>query len=441
MNLVADQRTETLVDQLMPPQRPLALKLGSDDERVEMVIIVARDANDRVAEAGDNEFFDLGRFHVGDQASVARGAQCKPLDRGYPNAPRRLCMIADPSRQWSRAALVGCTRVRAAHKNKDSMLLNIVEIIGGLVLLIWGADRFVHGAAAGARNFGIAPLLIGLTIVAFATSAPEILVSIVASLRGEADLAFGNAIGSNIANIGLVLGTTAIIRPIELRSATLRREMPALLAVSLLTVSLFLDTFLSRIDGFVMLTGLVIVMIWLARLGMRSAASDPMAEDYEAEIPRHVSMKAAFVWLVIGLATLLLGAELLVDGSIEVARILGVSEVFIGVTLVAIGTSLPELAVSLVSALKGEYGLAIGNIVGSNIFNLLAVIGIAAAIDPSALAPSVLSLHIFVMVAFTLVLFAMTYDYDGKNDLSRLEGIALLTAYFAYFGYVVTQSV
>ncbi len=147
------------------------------------------------------------------------------------------------------------------------------------------------------------------------------------------------------------------------------------------------------------------------------------------------------VWLVIGLATLLLGAELLVDGSIEVARILGVSEVFIGVTLVAIGTSLPELAVSLVSALKGEYGLAIGNIVGSNIFNLLAVIGIAAAIDPSALAPSVLSLHIFVMVAFTLVLFAMTYDYDGKNDLSRLEGIALLTAYFAYFGYVVTQSV
>jgi cation:H+ antiporter len=321
------------------------------------------------------------------------------------------------------------------------MLLNMVEVIGGLVLLIWGADRFVHGAAATARNMGIAPLLIGLTVVAFATSAPEILVSIVAALRGEPDLAFGNAIGSNIANIGLVLGMTAIIRPIELRSATLRREMPALLAVSLLTVSLFLDTFLSRIDGFVMLTGLVIVMIWLARLGMRSAATDPMAEDYEAEIPQHVSMKAALIWLVIGLATLLVGAELLVDGAIEIAIVLGVSEVVIGVTLVAIGTSLPELAVSLVSALKGEYGLAIGNIVGSNIFNLLAVIGIAAAIEPSALAPSVLSLHIFVMVAFTLVLFAMTYDYDGKNDLSRLEGIALLTAYISYFTYVVVQSI
>jgi cation:H+ antiporter len=190
-----------------------------------------------------------------------------------------------------------------------------------------------------------------------------------------------------------------------------------------------------------MLTGLVIVMIWLARLGMRSAATDPMAVDYAAEIPQHVSMKAAVVWLVIGLATLLIGAELLVDGAIEVARTLGVSEVVIGVTLVAIGTSLPELAVSLVSALKGEYGLAIGNIVGSNIFNLLAVIGIAATLAPSALAPSVLSLHIFVMVALTLVLFAMTYDYDGKSDLSRLEGVALLTAYIAYFSYVVTQNV
>jgi cation:H+ antiporter len=152
-------------------------------------------------------------------------------------------------------------------------------------------------------------------------------------------------------------------------------------------------------------------------------------------------MKAAIVWLLIGLGTLLLGAELLVDGAIEVARTLGVSEVVIGVTLVAIGTSLPELAVSLVSALKGEYGLAIGNIVGSNIFNLLAVIGIAAALAPSALAPSVLSLHIFVMVALTLVLFAMTYDYDGKSVLSRLEGVALLTAYIAYFGYVVTQNI
>lgn len=318
---------------------------------------------------------------------------------------------------------------------------DILEVIGGFVLLVWGADRFVHGAAAAARNLGIAPLLIGLTVVAFATSAPEILVSVVAASRGEPGLAIGNAIGSNICNIGLVLGCVSVIRPIKLRSETLRREMPALLAVTLLTVSLFLDSYLSRIDGLVMLTGLVIVMIWLARLGLHSAVNDPIKRDFEAEIPQHVPMKMALIWFVLGLATLLGGAALLVDGAIDIARTLGVSDVVIGITLVALGTSVPELAVSLVSALKGEYGLAIGNIVGSNIFNLLAVIGVAATIAPAPLAPSVLSLHIFVMVAFTLVLFAMTYDYDGKSELSRVEGGALLIAYVAFISYVIVQNV
>jgi cation:H+ antiporter len=321
------------------------------------------------------------------------------------------------------------------------MLANITLVVAGLILLIWGADRFVHGAAASARNLGVAPLLIGLTVVALATSAPEILVSVVAALDDQPGLAYGNAIGSNIVNIGLVLGLTSIIRPIKLESATLRREMPALLAVSLLTVSLFLDTYLSRIDGVVMLIGLVIVMIWLTRLGLRSAANDPIKIDYEAEIPSDVTMPMAVVWLIIGLAILLVGAKMLEHGAVGLAEMLGVSEVVIGVTIVAFGTSLPELAVSLASALKGEYGLAIGNIVGSNIFNLLAVIGVAATIAPSALAPSVLSLHIFVMVAFTLVLFAMTYDYDGKAELSRLEGAALLIAYLAYDGYVIAQNI
>ena len=321
------------------------------------------------------------------------------------------------------------------------MLIDSLEVIGGLVLLVWGADRFVLGAAAGARNLGVPPLLVGLTVVAFATSAPEVLVSMVAAFRGEPGLAFGNAIGSNIVNVGLVLGLVATIKPIELKSATLRREMPALLAVTLLTVSLFLDTFMSRVDGLVMLIGLIIVMIWLARLGMRSAANDPMVAEYEAEIPDKVSMKAAAFWFAVGLVALLIGAELLVDGAINIATTLGVSDVVIGVTLVALGTSLPELAVSLVSAYKEEHGLAIGNIVGSNIFNLLAVIGVAAVIDPSAVAPSVLSVHIFVMVAFTLVLFAMTYDYDGKSELSRIEGIALFSAFIAYQGYVIAGAV
>lgn len=321
------------------------------------------------------------------------------------------------------------------------MLGNAFEVFVGLVLLIWGADRFVHGAAATARNLGVAPLLIGLTVVALATSAPEILVSFVAALRGNSDLAVGNAIGSNIANIGLVLGVVALLRPVELKSATLRREMPALLAVSLLTVSLFLDSYLGRVDGLVLLAGLVIVMIWLTRLGLRSSSSDPMQLEYDAEIPKHLTMKVALFWFAVGIVTLLVGAELMVDGAIEIAKSLGVSEVVIGITLVALATSLPELAVSAVGAFRGEYGLAIGNIVGSNIFNLLAVVGVAATIQPAALHPSVLSLHIFVMVAFTLVLFAMTYEYEGRGRITRLEGAALTAAYFAYQIYVVTQNV
>lgn len=321
------------------------------------------------------------------------------------------------------------------------MLGNILEVIAGLALLIWGADRFVFGGAATARNLGVAPLLIGLTVVAFATSAPEVLVSVVAALRGEPALAIGNAIGSNTANIGLVLGTIAILRPIELTSATLRREMPALLAVSLLTVSLFLDSYLSRIDGIVLWVSLIIVMVWLTRVGIRSSETDPMRTDYEAEIPTNVKMRTAVLWLLVGLGTLLIGADMLVDGAIDIARTYGVSEVVIGITLVAIGTSLPELAVSLVSALKGEFGLAIGNIVGSNIFNLLAVIGTAVLIQPTALPHSVLSLHIFVMVAFTLVLFAMTYEDDGTGRVQRFEGLCLITAYLGYISYVAIQNI
>jgi cation:H+ antiporter len=321
------------------------------------------------------------------------------------------------------------------------MLVFVVEVVVGLALLIWGADRFVLGAAATARNLGVPSLLIGLTIVAFATSAPEVLVSVVAGLRGESDLAVGNAIGSNIANIGLVLGVVALIRPIEINSATLTREIPALLAVSLLTVSLFLDTYLSRVDGFILLASLVIVTFWLTRLSMRSAANDPLKTEFEAEIPVGLRMPMAIFWLAMGLAALLFGAQLLVDGSVEIARSLGVSEIVIGITLVAIGTSLPEFAVTVVSAFKREFDIAIGNIVGSNIFNLLAVVGVAAAIEPAELHPSVLSLHIFVMVAFTLALFAITYETEGRGRVKRVEGLALASAYFAYIAYIVIQNV
>jgi cation:H+ antiporter len=320
------------------------------------------------------------------------------------------------------------------------MLGNILGVIGGLLLLVWGANRFVHGAAAFARNLGVAPILIGLTIVAIATSAPEILVSVVASFRDEPGLAVGNALGSNIVNIGLVLGTVAFIRPVQLSSQTLRREMPVLLAVTLLGVSLFLDSYLSRLDGLILLAALVFVMFWLIKLGLRSSADDTISVEYEADIPRDVSMKRAVSWFIVGLVALLAGAELMVSGAIDIARFFGMSEVVIGIVMVAFATSVPELAVSLVSAHKGEYGLAIGNIVGSNFFNILAVVGAAALIAPAALPPSVLSLHLFVMVAFTLVLFTMTYEYEGTGTITRVEGAALLIAYIAYDAYVLVQN-
>ena len=321
------------------------------------------------------------------------------------------------------------------------MLGLTIEFVGGLALLIWGADRFANGAIATARYLGVKPLLIGLTVVAFATSAPEILVSVVAAFRGAPELAIGNAIGSNIVNIGLVLGVVALIRPIPMSSATVRREMATLLAVSLLTVSLFLDSYLSRVDGLVLLFGLVVIMAGLVRIGLKSSDDDPIAAEFEVEMPQFTSAKATAFQLIIGLATLLVGAELLVDGAVEIAIRLGVSDVVIGIVLVALGTSLPELAVSLASTFKGEYGMALGNIVGSNIFNSLAVIGIAAFIHPASLPPSVLTLHIFVMVAFTLVLFAATFDYGGKQQITRREGLSILVEFLAYEGYTIGASI
>ena len=255
------------------------------------------------------------------------------------------------------------------------MTIDVLMVLAGLVLLVWGADRFVVGAAATARNLGISPILIGLTIVGFATSAPEILVSATASLKGSTMLAVGNAIGSNIANIALVLGAVAVLHPVEVKSQTIMREMPVLLAVTLLTVSLFLDDFLSRIDGAVLIGTMGVVMYWIVRLATTSGRDDPIDTAFDADIPSDMAMKTSLLWVLIGFATLLVGAEFLVRGATDVARTFGVSELVIGVTLVAIGTSLPELAVSVISVLRGEYGLVVGNVIGSNIFNLVAVIG------------------------------------------------------------------
>jgi len=319
------------------------------------------------------------------------------------------------------------------------MLDYTVATLAGFVLLIWGADRFVLGAASTARNLGLSPLLIGLTLVGMATSGPEIFVSITASLAGDPALAAGNAIGSNIANIGLVLGVTALIMPISVRSVTLRREMPALLAVTLVVTMVFVNLKLGRVEGVLLMLTLVLVLYWLVVLGSRTEANDPIAFDIASEIPRDIPMGQALGWLTVGLVVLLTGANLLVWGAQNMAVRFGVSELVIGLTVVAIGTSLPELAVSVVSALKGEHDMAIGNIIGSNLFNSLAVIGIAGLIHPATFERELLTLHLPVMIGMTLVLFLMTYNFGGNSRIRRVEGAILLGAFLCYHGWLVTR--
>jgi cation:H+ antiporter len=320
-----------------------------------------------------------------------------------------------------------------------TMLSFTAATLIGFILLMWGADRFVIGAASTARNLGVPPLLIGLTLVGMATSGPEIFVSVTASLAGDPALAAGNAIGSNIANIGLVLGMTALIMPISVRSATLRRELPTLLAVTLIMTMVFINLELGRLEGFLLMGTLVLVLYWLVVLGSRSGASDPIALEYATEIPRDIPMRKALSWLTIGLVVLLTGSNLLVWGAQNLAIEFGVSELVIGLTVVAIGTSLPELAVSIVSVFKGEHDMAIGNIIGSNLFNSLAVVGIAGIIHPAVYERELLTAHLPVMIGLTLALFLMTYNFGGSSRIRRVEGALLLAAFLGYHGWLVTR--
>jgi cation:H+ antiporter len=266
------------------------------------------------------------------------------------------------------------------------MLLNIAAIIAGFALLVWGAERFVTGAAALARNLGVSPMLIGLTIVGFGTSAPEILVSSISAWQGNPGLAIGNALGSNIANIGLILGVTALIAPLTVRSETLKREYPMLLAVCLVAMLLMLDGDLSRLDGGILILGLIILLYGMVRIA-RADATDPMEKEYEAELPEAMGTGMAVAWFLVGLVTLLLSSRMLVWGAVEIATAMGVSDLVIGLTIVALGTSLPELAAGITSALKNEHDIAIGNIIGSNMYNLLAVLPMPALIAPGIFAP------------------------------------------------------
>ncbi|ASI89773.1 MULTISPECIES: calcium/sodium antiporter [Vibrio] len=317
------------------------------------------------------------------------------------------------------------------------MLEAVVFLIIGLVFLVWSADKLVFGAAALARNVGISPLVIGMTILAMGSSAPEMMVSATAALEGKTDTAVGNVLGSNIANIALILGITAMIKPLSISSAVLRRELPLMIAVTLIAGLILWDSHLGFYEGiilFALFGAFILAMLRISKAEKESGNNDAMLEDQESEIPEGVSNAKAAMWVVIGLIILPIAADRLVDSAVTIAQYFGMSDLVIGLTIIAIGTSLPELAASLAGVLKGEDDMAVGNIIGSNVFNILAVMGIPGIINPSILSEHAMGRDFWVMLAVSLLLVVMAL---GKSkSINRIEGFILFVLFLGYQVYL-----
>lgn len=319
------------------------------------------------------------------------------------------------------------------------MVLAWVAVVVSLAVLIWSADRFVEGSAATARHFNVPPLLIGMVIVGFGTSAPEMVVSALAAWQGTPGLALGNAYGSNIANIALILGLTALLSPIAVHSQVLRKELPLLTLATGLAAWQIWDGTLSRLDAVVLLLVFTGLMGWSIWQGLQHRA-DALADEMTQELTAHtMSLGRALLWLVLGLLLLIASSRLLVWSAVTIAQGFGVSDLLIGLTVVAIGTSLPELASSIMAIRKGEHDLALGNVLGSNLFNTLAVVGIAGAIKPITVPAEVLSRDMLVMGGLTLSLFVIGYRFRGTGKINRFEGAALLAVFLGYIGYLVAS--
>tara|TARA_R110002072_G_scaffold90500_5_gene202432 strand:- start:2762 stop:3733 length:972 start_codon:yes stop_codon:yes gene_type:complete len=317
------------------------------------------------------------------------------------------------------------------------MLLPALAILGGFILLIWSADRFVDGAAATAKHMGLPSLLIGMVIVGFGTSAPEMVVSAMAALDGNPALALGNGLGSNIVNISLILGTTALVAPMIVNSKIIQKEIPLLIAISLLTGFFLWDLTLTFTESLILLAGFFVVIGWSIYAALNHKG-DALEAEFEEQLSHAMSLGKALFWLATGLTVLIISSHFLVWGSVEIARQLGVSDLIIGLTIIALGTSLPELAASIVAAKKGEHDIAIGNVIGSNMFNLLAVIGIAGTISPmSGLEPEVIWRDWTVMISLIVLLLFMAYGFGRGHKINRLEGGILLSAYVAYNAYLI----
>ncbi len=329
------------------------------------------------------------------------------------------------------------------------MLLAIVAVIIGLVVLVWSADKFVDGAVGIAEYCGMSTLLIGMVIVGFGTSAPELTVSALSAAQGNPELALGNAYGSNIANIALILGATALISPILMQRSVIRGDLPNLLVVSILSIILVWDGSVVRWNGILLLAVFAVTMAFSIRREMKKAKTGkgeglPLASASQGEssaTPSEKSLGKSILWLVLGLLLLVASSRALVWGAVAIARTLGVSDLLIGLTIVAIGTSLPELASSIAAARKGENDLALGNIIGSNLFNTLAVVGLAATVSPmDEIEKAVTYRDMPLMIVLTLALIVLGYRRKGDGRLNRIAGAILLAIYAGYLALLIAQA-
>jgi cation:H+ antiporter len=301
-----------------------------------------------------------------------------------------------------------------------------------LIVLSWGADRFVFGASVLAKNIGVSPMIIGLTIVAMGSSAPEIMIAATASFNGNTDTAVGNALGSNITNIALVLGLTALLKPLSIASSTLKKEMPVLLLVSLLAVYFLSDYLLLKVEGIILITLFFVVIGGLTWMSFNMEKGDPLQPETENEIPSGVSTSRAVMWLIVGMILLPTSAYFMVDSAEVIARYFGLSELVIGLTIIAIGTSLPELAACIAGVLKNEDDLALGNIIGSNIFNILAVLAMPGLIAPGVIDENAATRDSYVMLGLTVLLIIFSFNLKGSRCINRMEGLCLITCFCAY---------
>lgn len=321
-----------------------------------------------------------------------------------------------------------------------TLLLPALAILAGFALLIWSADKFVLGASNTASSFSISPLIVGVVIVGLGTSAPEMLVSAIAAWHGKTGLSIGNALGSNITNVGLMLGVTALIYPLHIHSKLVKREMPLLLAIIAVSLLLLWDQYLSFVDGLILIS-MMFAMLVFTVYEAKSHGDDTLPQEIIDELPEKIGKGEALKWLFLGIVVLIASSRILVWGAVEVAEFCGVSDLIIGLTIVAIGTSLPELAATIAAARKKEFDLAVGNIIGSNIFNLLGVMALPGLIHPDRFESAVLTRDYPVMIALTiaLIIFSIAWHKGRKSVLGRLEGALLLAGYIGYMLWLYNE--